>query len=64
MTEQYTAQGSGQPKVIRIDMLDTDYAKMMGGEPIAKERRNRLEAADAYTLDRLEKQISRYRYSK
>lgn len=62
MTEQFTAQGAEQPKVVRIDMLDTDYAKMIGGEPIAKERRERLEAADAYTLDRLERQISRYRY--
>ncbi|MEL6354453.1 MAG: hypothetical protein AAFR58_22290 [Cyanobacteria bacterium J06627_28] len=62
MTEQFTAQGAEQPKVVRINMLDTDYAKMIGGEPIAKERRERLEAADAYTLDRLERQISRYRY--
>jgi len=53
-----------QPSVVRLDMLDTDYAKMIAGEPIAKERRNRLEAADAYTLSRLEKQISRYRYGK
>lgn len=43
-------------------MLDTDYAKMVAGEPIAEERRQRLEAADDYTLNRLEKQISRYRY--
>ncbi|MEO1442220.1 MAG: hypothetical protein AAFV33_17610 [Chloroflexota bacterium] len=62
MTEQFTAQGAEQPRVVRINMLDTDYAKMIGGEPIAKERRERLEAADAYTLDRLERQISRYRY--
>ncbi|MGC1305903.1 MAG: hypothetical protein WA885_01650 [Phormidesmis sp.] len=51
-----------EPKIARLEMLDTDYAKMVAGEPIAKERRDRLEAADAYTLDRLEKQISRYRY--
>jgi hypothetical protein len=43
-------------------MLDSDYAKMVAGEPIARERRERLEAADTYTLSRLEKQISRYRY--
>lgn len=43
-------------------MLDTDYAKMVGGESIAADRIERLDAVDAYTLDRLEKQISRYRY--
>lgn len=53
---------SEQPVVIQIDMLDTDYAKMMAGEPIAPERWERLEALDAYTLDRLGKQISRYRH--
>ena len=56
-----------QPRVIRLDMLDMDYARMVAGEPIAQERRERLATADtdtfdAYTLDRLEKQISRYRY--
>lgn len=51
-----------QPRIVRLDMLDTDYAKMIAGEPIAKERQGRLEAADAYTLNRLEKQISRYLY--
>jgi hypothetical protein len=51
-----------QPKIVRIEMLDVDYARMIAGEPIAKERQGRLEAADAYTLDRLEKQISRYLY--
>ena len=43
-------------------MLDVDYAKMIGGEPIADERKSRLEAADAYTFNRMEKQISRYLY--
>ncbi len=51
-----------QPRIVRLDMLDTDYAKMVAGEPIAKERQERLEAADAYTFSRLEKQISRYLY--
>jgi hypothetical protein len=51
-----------QPKIVRLEMLDVDYAKMIAGEPIAKERQERLEAADAYTVDRLEKQISRYLY--
>ena len=51
-----------RPRIVRLEMLDTDYAKMVAGEPIAKDRRDRLEAADAYTLNRMEKQISRYRY--
>ncbi len=51
-----------QPRIVRLDMLDTDYARMVAGEPIAKERQGRLEAADAYTFNRLEKQISRYLY--
>lgn len=58
-----------QPRIVRLDMLDLDYARMVAGEPIAKERRDRLAAAgtdtfDEYTLNRLEKQISRYRYGK
>jgi hypothetical protein len=51
-----------QPRIVRLEMLDIDYARMVAGEPIAKERQGRLEAADAYTLDRIEKQISRYLY--
>lgn len=56
-----------QPRVVRLNMLDMDYARMVAGEPIAKERRERLQSADTdtfdtYTLNRLEKQISRYRY--
>ena len=60
MSDQFLS--SSEPNIVRIDMLDTDYAKMVAGEPIAEERRQRLEAADDYTLNRLEKQISRYRY--
>jgi len=55
-------QSESQATVVRIDMLDTDYAKMVAGEPIDEKRRHRLEAIDDYTLNRLEKQISRYRY--
>ncbi len=62
MTQQFDGQSSYQPSVVRLNMLDTDYAKMVAGEPIAKERQDRLEAIDPYTLNRLEKQISRYRY--
>lgn len=53
---------SEQPIVVQIDMLDTDYAKMVEGEPIEQERWERLEALDPYTLDRLRKQIGRYRH--
>lgn len=56
-----------QARVVRLNMLDVDYARMVAGEPITQERRERLAAADTdtfdtYTLNRLEKQISRYRY--
>jgi len=51
-----------QPKIVSLGMLDTDYAKMMAGEPIAPERRERLGWADNYTFERLGKQISRYRH--
>ena len=53
---------SEQPVVVQIDMLDTDYARMVAGEPIPQERWENLEAIDPYTLDRLGKQISRYRH--
>lgn len=62
MSNQPIYSPNYQPSIVHLDMLDTDYAKMVAGEPIAEERRNRLEAVDAYTLNRLEKQISRYRY--
>ncbi|MEM6451377.1 MAG: hypothetical protein AAF703_13800 [Cyanobacteria bacterium P01_D01_bin.105] len=51
-----------QTNIVRLDMLDVDYAKMVGGEPIDAERKHRLEDTDAYTFDRMEKQISRYLY--
>ena len=62
MTHQSTNRAASNPRIVRLDMLDTDYAKMVAGEPIAQERRDRLEAIDDYTLGRLEKQISRYRH--
>ena len=55
-------QPRNQVRLVRLNMLDVDYAKMVGGEPIAPERKSRLEAADAYTFSRIEKQISRYLY--
>ncbi len=63
MTNQSHSQpADSQPSIIKIDMLDSDYAKMVAGELIAIERRDRLEDIDTYTLNRLGKQISRYRY--
>ena len=63
MSSQASARPTdGQPSIVKIDMLDSDYAKMVAGESIAIERRDRLEDVDTYTLNRLEKQISRYRY--
>ncbi|MBE9064928.1 hypothetical protein [cf. Phormidesmis sp. LEGE 11477] len=55
-------RSNSQPSIIKIDMLDSDYAKMIAGETIAIDRRDRLEDIDTYTLNRLGKQISRYRY--
>lgn len=57
-----THQPNNQVKIVRLDMLDVDYAKMIGGEPISPDRKSRLEATDAYTFTRIEQQISRYLY--
>ncbi|MEL7225305.1 MAG: hypothetical protein AAF810_16445 [Cyanobacteria bacterium P01_D01_bin.36] len=62
MTNQSTHQPDYEPTIVRIDMLDTDYAKMVAGESIDMDRRDRLESTDSYTFNRLEKQLSRYRY--
>lgn len=50
-----------QPKIIHLNMLDTDYASLVAGEPIAPERRQRL-AQDHYDVDKLSQYIARYRY--
>ena len=53
----------GQPaKIVKLDILDTDYAAMMAGEPIADERKQRLEATDPQAFQYISRQISRYRY--
>lgn len=49
-------------KIVKLDILDTDYAAMVAGEPIADERKQRLESADSQALDYISRQISRYRY--
>lgn len=53
---------SQPPKIVRLNILDTDYAKMVAGEQIPEERKQRLDWSD-YTFDRLSKQIARFRYS-
>ncbi|WP_008308101.1 hypothetical protein [Leptolyngbya sp. PCC 6406] len=49
------------PKIVRLNILDTDYAKMAAGEAIPEDRRHRLAWGDA-ALNRLAKYIARYRY--
>ncbi|MEM7066127.1 MAG: hypothetical protein AAF572_23550 [Cyanobacteria bacterium P01_B01_bin.77] len=49
-------------KIIKLDILDTDYAAMVAGEPIADERKQRLEEADPQAFRYISRQISRYRY--
>ncbi|MFZ4640329.1 MAG: hypothetical protein ACOYMP_08025 [Nodosilinea sp.] len=50
-----------QPKIIHLNMLDTDYARIMAGETITPERRQRL-AQENYDVDQLSQKIARYRY--
>lgn len=51
-----------QPNIVHLNLLDTDYAKLLAGEAIPEERKRRLEAASAHTFEYLGKQIARYRY--
>lgn len=52
---------SQQPRIVRLDILDTDYAKIAAGEQISDERKQRLAWGNS-TFNRLSKQIARYRY--
>lgn len=52
---------SQQPKIVHLDILDTDYAKIAAGERIPEERQQRL-AWGGTTFKRLSQQIARYRY--
>lgn len=57
------SQRPKQPaKIVKLDLLDTDYAAMVAGEPIDNERKQRLEATDPQAFDYISRQISRYRY--
>jgi hypothetical protein len=51
-----------QPAIVHLDLLDTDYAKIVAGEPIPQERQDRL-SEDSYDFSRLGKSIARYRYA-
>jgi hypothetical protein len=52
---------SSTPRIVRLDMLDTDYAKIVAGETIPEDKKRRL-AADHYNFEQLGKQIARYRH--
>jgi len=49
------------PKIIHLNILDTDYAKIAAGERLPEDRKQRLEWGNP-TFYRLSKQIARYRY--
>lgn len=51
-------------KIVHLDLLDTDYAKLAAGESFSAERRQRLAAEDydRHDFERLGKQVARYRY--
>ena len=53
---------SHQPKIVHLNILDTDYARIAAGERISEERKQRLEW-DSSAFNRLSKQIARYRYA-
>jgi len=50
-----------QPKIVHLNMLDTDYAKIAAGESIPDEKKQRL-AQENYDFDKLGQHIARYRY--
>jgi hypothetical protein len=49
------------PRIVRLDLLDTDYAKIAAGEPIPDDKQQRL-SQDSYDFTRLGRHIARYRY--
>ncbi|MFE4106377.1 hypothetical protein [Almyronema epifaneia] len=53
---------SQQPKIIRLDMLDTDYVKLTTGDNIPEDRKRRL-AADHYNIELLSRHLIRYQYA-
>ncbi len=49
------------PRVVPLDLLDTDYAKIVAGEAIPEDKKQRL-AQESYDFDKLGQYIARYRY--
>lgn len=52
-----------QPKIVRLNILDTDFAKIASGEAIPEDKKRRL----GFTPDdfqKLGKQVAQYRYGK
>lgn len=52
---------SQHPNIVHLNLLDTDYAKIVAGERISEDRKQRLDWENS-AFDRLSKQIARYRY--
>lgn len=50
-----------QPLIVSLGLLDTDYAKIVAGEPIPQAKQDRL-SQDSYDFTRLGQHIARYRY--
>jgi hypothetical protein len=50
------------PRIVHLDLLDTDYAKIAAGEQIPAAKQQRL-AQEGYDFKKLGKQIARYRYA-
>ena len=50
------------PKIVKLDLLDTDYAQMVEAEPVPDAMKQRL-AAEDYDVDYISKQARRYRYA-
>ncbi len=53
---------SQPPKIVRLDLLDTDYAQLVEGEPIAEARVSRIDTTDSHAIKYVRRQISRYRH--
>ncbi len=50
-----------QPKVVHLNILDTDFAKMAAGEVIPEEKKRRL-GFEQDDVQKLGKQVAQYRY--
>jgi hypothetical protein len=50
-----------QPKIVHLDILDTDFAKMAAGETIPEDKQQRL-GFERDAFQKLGKQVAQYRY--